>query len=198
MPRELIIVDWNELGALSSPMLLRIANARHELVDAELGRMVEILLWARHATGLTTWPSFYADSDTLPKWVGAHGLDKNHIIAFCPKADRPDDPQHQPAEELRIGDIHKYMCSCGNAKALWELKKFQRHGSYHVWPTEPHPTARRVDGVPVAVMLVCPLAPTADHPAHAPNSLGDRCICGHGLDETWFPDDKKLQRLTVQ
>lgn len=193
--------DWSELVSLSTTTLCQLYLARHELADNGLGAKIESLLWDRRGLHLDAWPSYYYHSELLPKWMDLHYLGRNHVVAFCRHAKDDRDPEHRPTMRLNvpaIANMSKYRCSCGWAGQLYEMKRRQRYGTAKVWPTEAHPTARRNDGVPVRVMLVCPLAENADDPEHAPDSSGMRCICGHGLDERWFPDDKTLQRLPVQ
>lgn len=187
-----------ELEKLPSEALDVLRSAMHDLANGGLKDLILEILWDRHATPGGGWLRRCAavgdplDRDKL------YDLPQHQLIGYCGAGDAPSgqdehvrhDRRHVVRRTMSFSsggaDYGGLECSCGRrsdrpdgAKDWLNIRWYKLNPDPGVWPKVSDPS--RNNGYPA--YQVCRDAPTADHQAHAPNSLGDRCLCGRAIGE---------------
>jgi hypothetical protein len=185
-------IDLGELHQLSTPLICRLLNAQHELVDGRLRGMFKEILWARLGISIAKWPPWYRRNQNHegPPWAKTLGY--GHIVTYCRDGEGFADPKHRPRRLLvcKAAALHEIDCSCGKRWYILDLKRQQRMANALVWPV------KFVKGV--AYYWICHSAKGLSDPFHAPDATGTRCICGWTLDERYLPDSHYNQRILVE
>lgn len=202
------------LSQLPSDVVARILDALHDLKDAELHDACRQIIWSRHATVGGEWPVVAAEigpiclvvdgsERELQSQIRAHRLRQ-----YCRtvRGTTPSDPAHRVARMLdwsyvdadgRPRRFHGIECACGAPESRLHIGHVRcAPFEAHVWPTTIIPGVN--NGHPVFV--VCKYAEHAQDPLHAPNSLGDRCLCGGNLGKwnEWADVPTADKYLSVQ
>jgi hypothetical protein len=201
-----------ELSQLSSDAIVLLNCSLRDacsMCDATLGGsgMIQTtldILWDRHAiVGGIWWRRTVRIGNQLIRNQAIWDMPEREAVGFCGAGDMPTgsggsirhDRRHVIKRSMafsshdhngRVVNFGGLECSCGRRsdrhvkdKMFLDVRWYLCHIQMPVWPVVTSPGLN--DGSPC--YQVCRDAPFADHQGHAPNCLGDRCLCGRPIGE---------------
>lgn len=198
-----------ELGKLSSEAIANVYLALHELTS-NLRELARDILWERHATPGGVWPLRVAivGNPHSKKFDMTARCPEHELVGYCAAGKMPSEPtlhhddEHVVRRTLEFEaaghDFHGIECSCGRRSdkppgdRRLDIMWYRLRPDASVWPK----VSDRAHNNGLPCYQVCRDAPTADHRGHAPNSTGERCLCGVRLGA--YHDMGKDKFLPVQ